>query len=216
MCLFLYMNWHSVDVWLTSFPSPVSISLSLLSVLCLFSATASSVCEVCSCGVSTLLAFYAPPPPLLFFCLLPLSLLPLPLDVSSCISQLKLCRCVWGFHILTFFLDCFRTRLINQIKAAFEKTKAYQLASKSSICALNLNFIFKKKKKAFLDATSCNLWMSKICLDRKRPSQVLVAYKTVSFHVQLVLFCSLSETDVRVHEYNFPASVFRQDGNSIG
>ena len=73
---------------------------------------------------------------LLFLCLLPLSqfcLLP-PQD-SSCISQLKLRRCVCGDLYLSHIPSSrFRTHLINQIKAAFAKkaiSKSAQFVSQN-------------------------------------------------------------------------------------
>ena len=53
ICPFLCLDWCPVDVWLAFPPPSVLISLSLLSVHGLFTATASSNCD---CGVSSLLA----------------------------------------------------------------------------------------------------------------------------------------------------------------
>ena len=105
--------------------------------LVLFSATASSICEVSSCRISTLLASS-----LSSLCCFFASTLSL-----CCLSSLLLLTVGVGTSIfLTFFLAFLGPILEIKSRKRFEKTKAYQLATKIYICVLNPKLNCKKTK----------------------------------------------------------------------
>ena len=77
---------------------------------------------VWDCGVSALLTSPPQSPPSVDSLPPPCHpVCPPPLYISSCISQLKLCRCVCGDFNLP--LSLFRTHIINQIKAELVEKK---------------------------------------------------------------------------------------------
>ena len=75
-----------------------------------------------------------PPPPLSLF-----YLLPPPLYVSSCIHQVRLCRCVYqNIYLSHNPSTLFRTHLINPIKVGFVTNKSLSASQPStvSLCLL--------------------------------------------------------------------------------
>ena len=106
--------------------------------------------------------------PLLFLCLLPLSLslfslLP-PLYVSSCISQLKLCSCVYGDFYHPHILSClFCPSCPSNQGSIYKKIKRSQ--QKLYLCTKSEVYFPKSlfpKKSNILNITSCNLSVSNI------------------------------------------------------
>ena len=158
--LFLHLDWHSVVVS----PQILCVTLTRFSSWSFLPLPPPSVKFLPVVLWSFHLPGFLPLPllPLLYLCLLPLPLSP-PLDVISCISHLKLCRCVcWDFYLSHSFLPFYEPSYKSNQGSTFKKTKAYRLASKSYISELNPKLVCRVCRKTSHNATSCNMSVLKI------------------------------------------------------
>ena len=111
--------FHSNRHFHLTFNSLCPLSLFLLSLICLWPLLLLLLCLLPLCPLPSL------PLPLFSPCSLSvpfLSLIPLhlhPLDVTSCIPKLPLCRCVYGDFYLPGILSCFQEMVIKHFIVMF-------------------------------------------------------------------------------------------------